>query len=510
MTQRIFRTLEIFPLTAAPLHRIIELTITVCARLVAVALRPSEGIRLRNQIGYTFVLFLKMYLWLLMAQGAVLISAAVSSHLDNSIKTTSNWNLTCFNLPEREYVFLAAKTDIVELSFLLHFFVDGNLAFNVSYRHNFTETRWLHIHISKTMVDTPSYQDSYLPEEFQKLEGRSIIVTSRSSIDWLMFTLPLQNTDISRTSGGTSVSFNLPEKETVIISYKLDHFINSKFELLLLINKEKIGHYTFDAKPLEWNIINVYINKIESHYKVVKFPNPEKLRPLQGRQIHLSSEGSIQWQMFSFPFENEPQGNATSGQGQEVEKFSELFTDPQGNATSGQGQEVEKFSELFTDPQGNATTGQGQEVEKYSELFTDPKGNATAGQGQEVKKLSELFIDHQGCAISGQGQEVKNFLVFNALTIAISCLYVFSFIAAVFYVRYLKKSIRANRADAQPHQQITASELIRHENIKDEEEHIYEEAGDLQKVYLTRHQAGLSHERRNTDESGYMIPNPCN
>ncbi|XP_068243733.1 uncharacterized protein [Palaemon carinicauda] len=429
MTQRIFRTLEIFPLTAAPLHRIIELTITVCARLVAVALRPSEGIRLRNQIGYTFVLFLKMYLWLLMAQGAVLISAAVSSHLDNSIKTTSNWNSTCFNLPEREYVFLAAKTDIVELSFRLHFFVDGNLAYNVSCGHNFIENRWLPIRIRKTMVDTPSYQDSYLAEEFQKLEGRSIIVKSRSSIDWLMFTLPLQNTDISRTSGGTSVSFNLPEKETVIISYKLDPFINSKFELFLLINKKPIDNYTFDAKPLGWDIIN----KIEFHYKVV---------PLQGRQIHLSSEGSIQWQMFSLPFENEPQGNATSGQGQEVEKFSELFTVPQGNATSGQGQEVEKFSELFTDPQGNATKGQGQEEEKFPELFTDPKGNATSGQGQEVKKLSELFIDHQGCAINGQGQEVKNFLVFNALTIAISCHYVFSFIAAVFYVRYLKKSIR--------------------------------------------------------------------
>ncbi|XP_068244027.1 uncharacterized protein [Palaemon carinicauda] len=422
MTQRIFRTLEIFPLTAAPLHRIIELTITVCARLVAVALRPSEGIRLRNQIGYTFVLFLKMYLWLLMAQGAVLISAAVSSHLDNSIKTTSNWNSTCFNLPESEYVFLAAKTDSFRLSFCLHFFVDGNLAYNVSCGYDFIENRWLPIHIRKTMVDTPSYQDSYLPEEFQKLEGRSIIVTSRSSIDWLMFTLPLQNTDISRTSGGTSVSFNLPEKETVIISYKLDHFINSKFELFLLINKEPIGHYTFDAKLHGWNIINVYINKIVSYYKIVEFSNPEKLRPLQGRRIHLSSKGNIQWQMFSLPFENDPKGNATGGQGQEVEKFS----------------------------------------------------------------------------------------VFNALTIGISCLYVFSFVAAVFYVRYRKKSIRANRADAEPHQQITASKQIGQENIKDEEEHIYEEVEDLQKVYFTRHQAGLSHERRNTDESGYMIPNPCN
>ncbi|XP_068209559.1 uncharacterized protein [Palaemon carinicauda] len=247
-----------------------------------------------------------MYLLLSTLMATLLIAFAATDHTDYSIKTTSNWTVSSLNVPECEDAILAVKRIPSDRNPRFHLYVDGNIAYNASC--NWKE-RWNAISISKEWVDLPFHHEgtsckgSHLPEAFRKLTGRSIVVTSETTTDWQLIPLPVPDGESRRTSCGSTALIDLPARDSVFLLYRPDDRQQSNFEFSLYTNEELVSNLSFTSKPIYgWDMIEIYEERIDLRYKKdVIIPNGS--RTLQGRQIKVSSEASIQWQMFSLPFE---------------------------------------------------------------------------------------------------------------------------------------------------------------------------------------------------------------
>ncbi|XP_064102470.1 uncharacterized protein LOC135212709 [Macrobrachium nipponense] len=257
-----------------------------------------------------------MLLSLLPLTVAALLSPATSDHSDYPVRTTSNWNVTSFNLPDKDKVVLAAKQNHSGTTFRARVFHDGDDVYNATC--SMAISRWDAVIISREWIEQPNYSDqcrgANFPETPQKPKSRSLLVMSDAPTDWQLFALPFKNSEIKRTSDGSAVSFDLPAREAVFILYHPEDRTKPHFELSLSVNNELIYLLNFTSRPnYEWNTVAIYEDWINPRLSSIpKFTIPMESRSLQGRRINVSSEVPIQWQMFYLPLEPENEVESTA------------------------------------------------------------------------------------------------------------------------------------------------------------------------------------------------------
>ncbi|XP_066988529.1 uncharacterized protein [Macrobrachium rosenbergii] len=149
----------------------------------------------------------------------LLLASLSSAHSET--RTTSGGTSTTFSLPEEGNVVVALSMGLAlgEKSLNYRFSVHGREISERKLDYTDPHSMWKpFLFISKEVIRSHYWKDSWIPAEVRGLKGRQVEVSSSHDVKWQVLSLPLNDYDVSVTSPGQDFVLNLPEVDDVWIA----------------------------------------------------------------------------------------------------------------------------------------------------------------------------------------------------------------------------------------------------------------------------------------------------